>query len=329
MAAIGNTNLTLLDLMKRTDPSGAPAQLVELISQQNAILKDAVWREGNLPTGERVSSRTGLPAIGYRKFNEGVLASKSRTDNWDESVAMMEGMSVVDCELAKLNGNEAAYRSTEESGFVQSLSNEVESGFFYASTKATPEKFLGLSPRFDSTTAPGGKQIILHDTGAAGADSTSIWLVRWGEDSVYAIYPKGSTGGLTPHDMGVQLWDDGTGKKFRAYVTNWSWKIGLVVRDWRQVVRIANIDATTLVGTGSALITSMIKAVHKIQNRNGGRLAWYCNRSMGTYLHLQALDSTRNSTLSIRDIAGEMVTTLLGIPIRETDAIIDTESPVV
>lgn len=329
MAAINAGNLSLLDLVKRTDPNGAAALVVELLQQQNAMLADAVFREGNLTTGDRVTSRTGLPAVGWRRMNEGIAPSKSRTDQWDEACGQMEGWSALDVELANLGGNAPAYRAGEDRSFLSSMSNEAETGFFYHSTKTAPEKFMGLAPRFDATANPGGAQIIKHDASASGSDQTSIWLVRWGDDSVYGIYPKGSVGGIVPHDMGEQVWDDGTGKKYRAYVTSWNWKLGLVVKDWRYVVRIANIDWTNLAATGATLIQSMIKAYHQLYSTKGGRMAWYTNRQIGTYLHLQALDSVKNSTLTIENIGGQPVVHFLGIPVRTSDAILNTEAPVV
>ena len=78
---------------------------------------------------------------------------------------------------------------------------------------------------------------------------------------MYGIYREGSTGGITPHDMGEQLVDDSTraNKRFRAYVTNWNWKVGLVVRTSRRVVRIANIDTGNLLTTGNSLSLSMVR----------------------------------------------------------------------
>ena len=326
MPAINAGNLSLLDLVKRTAPDGSPAILVEQLSQMNAILMDAVFKEGNLPTGERVSSRTGLPAIGWKRYNEGIAPSKSRVDQWDEACGRAGGMSAVDVELANLGGNAPAYRASEDAGFVQAFNNEIETAFFYHSTKTSPERFMGLSPRFDSTTEPGGAQIIKHDPAAAGADQTSVWLIGWGDQTVYGITPKGRPGGLTPHDMGEQLWDDGTGKKFRAYVTDWDWQLGLVVKDWRYVVRIANIDWTNLSAAGGALIDSMIRAYHQLYGTSGVRCAWYCNRQVSTYLHLQAKNAVTNSTLSIEKVGGQPVTTFLGIPVRRTDGLLNTEA---
>lgn len=329
MATVGATLPTLLDQVKRTDPNGSIARVVEALTKKNPILEDAVFKMGNLETGERVTTRTGLPSISWRRLNEGVSPSKSVTDQYDETCGMLSGMSVVDVEVAKLNGNEAAFRASEDMAFLQSFNNEVSTGLFYHSTLTAPEKFNGLTPRLNSTTATWGNQIVM---GGGAATNTSIWLVSWGENTVYGIYPKASTGGLQPKDMGEQIWDDGTGKKFIAYVTQWMWKIGLVVKDARYVVRIANINSGALVADGASgakLIELMVQAYHKLYDTTTGRMAWYCNRTVGTFLHLQAMNAVKNSTLSIDMVGGKPITTFLGIPIRETDAITNSEATVV
>ena len=110
---------TLLDQIKRTDPDGTIADIIEALTQRNPILQDAVAMEGNLPTGHRLTIRDGLPQVGWRMFNEGVDRGKSTTIQVDETCGMLEGRSVVDCKLAKLNGNEAAFRSSEDMSFLQ------------------------------------------------------------------------------------------------------------------------------------------------------------------------------------------------------------------
>lgn len=328
MATVNQLYPTLLDQVKRTDPNGSIARVVEALTKKNPILEDAVFKMGNLETGERVTTRTGLPGVAWRRLNEGVSPSKSQTSQYDESCGMLSGMSVVDVEVAKLNGNEAAFRASEDMAFLQAFNNEVSTGLFYHSTLSAPEKFNGLTPRLNSTTATWGNQIVL---GGGSATNTSIWLISWSPDTVYGIYPKGSTGGLTPKDMGEQIWDDGTGKKFIAYVTQWMWKIGLVVRDARYIARIPNINVSALVAdaaTGANLIDLMVQAYYKLNDTNTGRLAWYCNRTIGTWLHVQAATKVKNSTLSIDMVGGKPITSFLGIPIRVTDAITSSEATV-
>lgn len=327
MATINAEMPTLLDHAKMRDPKGGIAKIVEVLQRRNAFLEDAVFLEGNLPTGHRITSRTGLPSVGWRKFNEGVKSSKGRTDQFDEACGMLEGISKVDSALAKLNGNEAAFRFAQDKGFLQAMNNEVETGFVYHSTKSSPERFMGLAPRLDATAGnPAAAQIIKHDAAPAGQDQTSIWLVVWGPETVHGIYPKGSMVGLQQKDLGEDLVSDGVGGEYLALRTHWSWHLGLCVVDYRYLVRIANVDTSNLADTGNALIKSMIRATHQVQDLRSGKPVFYVNRTIGTFLHLQAVDGVKNSTLTIDNIGGQPITRLLGVPVRETDAITSTEA---
>lgn len=328
MATINASLPTLQDIMSRTMPDGSiESNIVELLSQNNAVLADAVWVEGNLPTGHKFTSRTALPSGTWRRFNEGVAPTKSRTDQVTESCGALEALSKVDEDEAKLNGNAAAFRASEDKGFQMGLSNDLETAFFYSSTLTDPEKIMGFSPRLNSTSGLYGGQIIDSQIAAAGGDQSSMWFVNWSPNTVHAIYPKGSKGGLSMTDLGRQLTRDGGGtNEFVALVSKWRWEVGLCVRDARYLCRLANIDTSAIAETGSLLIQDMVKAYHQVKDWTMGRGAIYCNRKISTYLHLQALDSTKNSTLKIENIGGQPVTTFLGIPIRMSDALLNTEA---
>lgn len=326
MATINASLPTLQDVMSRLDPNGGMASIVESLSQENAFLQDMVWKEGNLPTGHKFTSRKSLPSGTWRRLNEGVAAQKSRTDQITETCGSLEALSKVDCDLAKLNGNEAAFRDSENKAFVQGLSNDLETAIIYSSTKTDPEKIMGFSPRLDVTTGPWGGQILKFDAAAAGADQSSIWLVGWSPETVFGMFPKGMKGGLSQEDMGKQLVRDASNNEFRAWVTAYDWKVGVCVQDARYLVRGCNVDTSALAETGMTLIAFMVKMTRQLKSTKGVRPAFYVNKKIGTYLHLQALDSTKNSTLTIQNIGGQPVTHFLGIPVRETDAITNTES---
>jgi hypothetical protein len=327
MAVLNATMLSLLDSYSRRDPDGTIAQIVEVLTQRNAVMEDLVMVEGNQVTGHVVTSRTALPAIQYRRYNEGIAVTKGRTDQVTESIGKMAGMSKVDVELAALHGDAAAFRATEDDGFLQSFANEVETGFFYNSTATSPEKWQGLAPRFAATANPGGSQIIKMDASASGADQASAWLVGHGPQAVFGIFPKGSMLGLNPTDGGKQLTRDSNNNEFWAWVTSWSWDFGVCVKDWRYVSRVCNIDMGNILTTGTALIDAMIRAHRKIF-KPGVKLVWYMNRDVMTFLELQAKDSIKNATLSYKDIGGQQVLHFRGVPVKETDALLSTESPI-
>jgi hypothetical protein len=317
---------TLVDVIKTQDPDGTTAKVVEVLAQQNSLLQDAVFVEANGETGHQVTEEMALPAVAWRRFNKGTPPSKGADRQFVETAGMLEGWSVVDSDLAKLNGNEASYRYLKDRKFMRSMANEVETGGFYHSTESAPEKFQGLSPRYDSTSGLAGSQIILH-TGSPSGAQASIWLLVWSPESVFFFYPKGSQGGLVHKDLGEIPWEDEDGDKFMAYVSNWKWHTGLCVADRRQAVRIANIDRSALVTTDLSLINTMVDAYHSLYDPDQGRAAFYCDREIGAFLHKQALNGVSNSTLRIEEIGGKPVTSFLGIPVRRADALTD-EDPI-
>lgn len=331
MAAINATLPSILDVLKTKNPDGSMAKVIDLMSMQRGLTAEAVFLEGNLDTGHQVTTRTGLPSPTWRRLNEGINSGKVRNDQFTEACGMMESRHELDIDLPELTGAAGlAYRAEQDDAHQAGMMNELETGAFYHSSATTPEKFDGLAPRYDSTSKAGaGSQIIKLDAAASGADQTSIWLVKWGPTGTFMMYPKGSKAGIQRIDMGIQNVSDGNSKTFLGYQTNFKWKVGMVVADYRSVVRIANIDWTNLSKTGETLIQAIIDAYYAIHKRHEGRMAFYCNRQIAAYLHHQARNGAKNGTLGVgKDAFGDEVPMALGIPIRETDAILNTEAVV-
>ena len=59
-----------------------------------------------------------------------------------------------------------------------------------------------------------------------------------------------------------------------------------------------------------------------------GNTVIYCNRTVRTYLDLQAMNKT-NVLLQLREFNGMVVTSFRGIPIKTCDALLNTEARVV
>lgn len=331
MAALSATNPTLLDLAKRQDPDGKIAQIVELLRNQNEILEDMTFIEGNLETGHRTTVRTGLPSVTWRKLYGGVQPSKSRTAQITDNTGMLEAYAEVDKALADLNNNTAEFRLSEDMAFIQSMNNEMAETVFYGNETTEPEAFTGLSPRMNSLSAENGQNII--DAGGSGTDNASIWLIVWGPNTCHGIVPKGSTAGLRTKDLGEVTVEnvDGAGGRMQAYRTHYRWDAGLVVRDWRYLVRIANIDKSELTrdaASGAYLTDLMVQAVERVQDTVMGRPVFYMNRTLRTFLRRQIIGKTVNSSLTQENQAGKPVTMFDGIPVRRTDALAGDEARV-
>lgn len=331
---LGANVLTLSDWSKRLDADGKIADIVEMLGQTNEILQDMLWKEGNLPTGERTTVRTGLPTVAWRLLNTGVQPSKSTTAQMDEACGMLEAWSEVDVELAKLNGNAAEFRLSEAQAFIEAMNQTMATALFYGNSNLNPEQFTGLSVRYSSLSALNAQNIVNSGTGG-GADNTSIWLIVWGPNTVHGIFPKGSKAGLDHQDLGEETAETTAGiggTRLRVYRDMWSWKCGLALRDWRYAVRICNIDESDLfAGTGTApkLFTLLTKATWRIPAFGMGKAAIYVNRTIGEWLDIQAQDKvTSGGQLSYDVVDGRRIMSFRGIPIRTVDAILDTETVV-
>lgn len=333
MATLSSSNLTYADWAKRKDPDGKTAQIVEVLSQVNEVLDDAVVVEANSETGHKTTIRTGLPSPSWRLLNGGVGNGKSTTAQVIDSLGMLEIYSEVDKSLADLNGDVASFRWSEDKAFIEGMSQTMAQTVFYGNINSNPASFHGLSARYAAISGATYANSMV-DAGGTGSDNTSIWLIGWGDQTCHMIFPKGQKAGLQHNDKGqvtLRGPDDTAGNpsQLEGYRTHYKWDAGLTVRDWRYIVRICNIDVSDLSGGSPAnLINAMIRATHRVPALRGAKFAFYCNRTVATWLDIQATNKT-NVLLGINEFDGRQVTTFRKIPIRCVDQLLSTEARVV
>jgi hypothetical protein len=344
MAVIGNTALTLADWAKRVDDDGQMATVVDLLSQSNAMMDDMLWVEGNQTSGHKTTIRTGLPQGTWRQLYQGVQPTKSTTAQITEACGNLEGYSELDKDLADLNGNTAEFRLSEEGGFYEGMTQQVQSAFLYANSLNTPAQIMGLAPRYNTIqTANAASANNVIDMGGTGSTNCSMWVVGWGPNSVHGIFPKGKIAGLQMTDLGEDVKVLSDGSMYRVYRSHFKWECGLAVRDWRYVVRMCNIDVTLLTGASAAnLINGLVSAFHRFPTAPSStrittdptkpsgvlgatRFAIYCNRQVAAALDRQAMNKT-NLLLSIGEFDGKPVTMFRGVPIRVVDRLLTTEA---
>jgi len=331
MATLGASFVDLIDIYKQQDGRGQYVPIIEMLAEMNPILDDAIAVECNKGTTHLHTVRSGLPSVTWGKLYQGIPNSKGRTAQVEDTTGFVEGLSTIDKRLLDLSTNEGAVRLSEAQAYLEAMSQEVATKIFYGNSASDPEEFMGLAPRFNDTTAANGGQII--NAGGVGSDNTSIWFVTWGDNQCNLLYPKGTQAGVQREDMGEQRVTDGSGNAYYAKEEKFTWHVGLAVKDWRYVSRIANIDVSNMQAGSVALYDFMRKAYYKLWSRRvaGGKTAIYCNRDV-----LEALDALATNAgasdnfvrLKPMEVEGKEVMTYRGIPIRETDAIVNTEAVV-
>lgn len=344
--------LSLMDAARRMDPDGDIDTIAELLSQCNEFFKDMTWSESNQDTGHKSTVRTGLPQGTWRLPYAGVPYSRSTTAQVVDGMGYLSAYSQIDKRVAELGGKTAQIRMTEDSAFLEGMSQQMATTFFYGNSATSPSQFSGFSPRYNtvSTSTAQNAQNVL-DAGGTGSSNLSIWLVGWGDMTSFGIYPKGTKAGLNFEDRGdVVPGYDSSGNPFPAWTSYFEWNAGLVTRDWRYNVRIANVDTTSGAGglfgtTPPDLYYLLSKAVVRLPTMSkrvsgitetdapdepapGINPAIYCNRTGRESLDIQAIRD-KNVLLKPTEYAGQPVVEFRGVPIRVNDCLLNTESRVV
>jgi hypothetical protein len=330
MPLLTASSMTLLDVARQTEGKEI-ADVVEILAQQNPIVQDAIAVECNMGTIHRHSIRTGLPSVAWGSLYKGIAQSKSTYQQVDDTTGFVEALSSVDKRLLDLAKNPAKVRLNEAYGFLEAMNQEAATGIFYHNTASTPEKIKGLSARYNVRGGGGAGKNVFHG-GASGSDNTSIWFVTWSEMATHLIYPEGTTAGLKREDKGEQRVLDGSSNPYFVKEEMFSWHMGVAVKDWRYNSRVCNIDVSDAIAGSVDLYDLMSQAYFSLQSRRvpNGKQVIYCNRDI-----MYALDKLSRGTgsasngklhLTRKELEGEEVLTFRGMPIRETDALVNSET---
>lgn len=334
MTLLATTHPTLLDLAKLQDPDGSIPEIAEMQNKVNPILMDMPIFPGNQTTGHQGTIRAGLPTSTLRELNVGTLPGKSTHMNVTDTCAILEQFSEIDEEVYNMNGGGPQFRMSEDVAHIEAMAQKVADLVFYGNTTSDPKEFLGLTPRYSDTSADNGANVIL--AGGADTDNTSIWLINWDRRFLHGIVPRGQTSGLKYENLGLDTKRDSTGRLMRVYVSHFIQKLGIHLKDWASCVRIANLDVSIMEAyksgapaAGIDVVNHMIDAWYKIplRIRNAGRLCFYCNPTVKkTLVKIAMFDRTDNNLYIEQLENGEQMLKFWGIPVKECDALLSTES---
>jgi hypothetical protein len=313
--------LTLIELAKRT-ANNELLSIAEVLNETNDMLDNAVWVEANQLTSHVTTIRTSLPTGYFRAINEGVPREASSSRQIVEPMGELYAYSTIDKKLVDISPNPNQFRSDEDKAFIEGLGHTLQKTIIYGNRSDDVKQIDGLAVRSDWSSL--GKPYV-WGAGGTGADLTSMWLIQWGVDKVHLIYPKGSqTMGIKRTDLGEQTVYDSEYNPLQGYTSHFTADCGLVVRNPRNVQRIANIETS---GSTNTLDDDLIiNALNQMVSRGAGAVI-YCNRTLLSQLDVLAKDKT-NVTYTSGEVFGKPVTLFQGHPVRLVDQIMDTETEI-
>lgn len=338
MAVLFGNNLTIADYQKRLNGKGEVATPVNLLSQMGELVESYVWKESDKDDSHTESVVTGLPEVYYSMINQGVPSSKSSHAQITEGMSMLEARSNVHVNLLRNKANRARIRMDEAMLFLEAMAQRDERTFWYGNPKSDPKEHAGMSVRYSSLAEANAQNII---SAGGTTDLTSLWLLGWGEQSLFCPFPKGSDSvGLVRRDLGEQMIQDpnGTaGTYMQVLAEYFTWFHGVCLKDWRCCVRIPNIDTAALIaGTGTQATTAatnllrlMSRAVDKVPKKAKAtcKFSWWSNRTIQSGIKLLAMEK-QTSVLSVQEGVDSFALNAFGIPFKVSDQLLNTEQAV-
>lgn len=315
-----NSNfLTLMDLRATLMPDGSPvSSYAELLAKENDILDDIPWTAGNQLTGDIHFKRTALPSAQVRRINQGFDASKGAKESVTETCVQIVSRMAVDMAELDLAPSPENYLLSESKGHIEVMNEDVVTNFFYG---ADPEGIRGIATRLGKLSH---SQVI--DAGGKGSNLASIYIIKWDTNEITGIYPKNTKAGLEVFTKENEYVEDKDGKMYRAHITEWSWYVGLKVRDERYLARLCNIDRDALLTDGDTgkearqrLFNQMIIAKNKLYHPYQGRVVMYADPEIFNILEIAAFEKGNNN-LTYSDIESDRrILKFAGIPIKRND----------
>lgn len=319
--------LTSLEVAKRLNgPNRDSRMIIEELARLDELLLDAPLIEANKGTIHSTVVRTALPHGEHRGYNEGVGKSSSQTKTIEDVISNIEIFSEVDAQLIDEAGfddadHKAELLMSEQSAFIEGLSQDMTDDIMYGNHDADPHYTNGFAHRYNKID---NETVI--DMGGTGASLTSVYLIKWARDKAHLIYPKGhKTFGVEVENLGRMLIKDANGKEFMGYKTHYRIARGLAVRHSKSVIRLANIDPTAS-NIGEKIAEYVAKNLDNLAI-GGGTISIACNPVIKGILNWTA-NQKSNVIYPAKDPWGNDVLQIGEGRIRKCPSILTTESQV-
>lgn len=330
----GPTNLAAYESLIADKEGAGRKVLIHTIRDYMPFFDQAVVIAANDGTRDKGQIITGYPEGQLRGYNEGWDASVATGKQVSYEAAMIRTRSVVDIEIYKKKGEAAPeWRLRRDQAFMRGLARQAVKKVLYGDRGVDLRDVMGLA----NIVVPDNEAFanrIIDAGGSTSAKCTDIWLMNWSPEGLFMFYPeKGSQAGLQQEDMGEQYVEDANNKKFRGLVTEFGWDIGVALYDPERIVRITNIDTSTLSKSSSTagtadLVDLLTQAAELLPDDSSGTTAFYMNDTLRSVLRRQ-MQNRDNNNLTWDTVAGRKCVMFGDIPIHKlgSDVIPNTNDP--
>lgn len=329
-------NPTMADIVRGQVDGKFDRDIVELTLSASQNLGHFVVLPCNNGNNDITTIRTGLSEATWTSFYEGVQPSKGSKAQVVTSCGKLESLIQVDKDLIDSTDDAEAELGDEAFDKAETMANEIMSCIYYGNTKVNGKKFNGLSPIHNKlctadSTKNDSEYYTLGAKRSTQPDSTalrSIWLIGHGRMGTSLRYPKGSSAGLERGPLEDQTVTTPDGKRLKVKEQFFKWKTGLVNKDFRTAVRIANIESNNVEALDLDVGEYMLKAMVRVR-KTGVNLKFYMPGSLYEWLCVKTRRDIKNSHgFTFAEHDGELVLDFMGVGVYTEDALEVNEAEV-
>ena len=315
--------VTLADVINEITPSGGIAEVVEIFDEHNSFLQDAPMEEANDFHSHISHIRSRMPVVtGGRQINSGAKLMSAATTPKRESIGILERWVAVDERVVEDSPDPQKTRTNQAVPALEAMMQELSRQLVYGDEGSEITELTGFGVRYDDLDLDNVRS-------AGGSGGTSIYMIEWGPNRTYMIYPRGAKdAGIENDDKGKIPWRDSDSNPYDAYVSKYLALFGIAIDDDRCVQRLANVTATG--SSNNLLATDGHHDLIRMKNNLPGfgqNAVIYCNRDVKSQFDIWALDKA-NGFYMMANITGQPLAYFQEIPIRLVEQLVNTESTV-
>ena len=322
---------TIVDYRDRMDPTGAPAQIVQLLHKINPFAAMLPAYPTNDVDSEKINVQVSLPTVVMKAYGQPVAMSKGEVDIQSFPTGIAETIQQAPVDIVELGGDPQQYLLNDAEGYLEAMRQKQSSQLISGDHVANVNEIMGFSKYFNSTTGNLAGNMI--SAGDSGGTLTSVYFIGLGRNGFYTVFPKNVPAGLVAGPI-TRRWSDVTEgttvKQLEVFTRKYQQRFGLVARNYTNGVRICNIDHSKLAaGTSTVdLIQTLRKAPYRIKDETL-QYVWLMNASTMEYLDNQSyLGAKAGGGLLMTTVGDRTYKSFAGFPILRTDSITNSESTI-
>lgn len=334
MAVKSKGVITLADILAGRKGDGSfDSDIVELFTEENPILDDISIIEANDGTTNRTTIRTGIPEPTWTAYYSGVKPAKGTKTQVKDVAGRMKSMLEIDAQLYEDTPDKDQLLKDELYGLTEGMTQAMADCLIYGKIANEPRAFNGLYNFYKTAGADLAKYdskdsahyVFSGDKNPTkGKAYRSLLLMGWSPSTITTFYPKGhKSAGLQRSELRTVDTNDADGGVYQVKRQDLSWELGLSVRDYRYGGRIANIDNETLLSTNTDIdyVEMIHRLVSRVKNSQRVNRAFYMANDLWEKVQVLFYRKTMGNAVAYQDVMQRFKTpTLLGIPVRITDA---------